>query len=257
MIALHEQLERRSVAALVPYARNSNTHPEAQLAQLAASFREFGFTIPVLIDEADSIIAGHGRVIVAERLGMPEVSVIVARGWSDAQIRAYVIADNKIPRGSEFDPEILAAELVELQGMGFNLDAVGFNADELLALLTPTPAPEAKIRARRRSRGGPQVELIGEKLDTAVAEIEAARDPAFDADAAPGEWRLFSPSSSWAHAGPILHREQIDLRCKPGEAGSPDVWTANAPGFLKESDTNPLVAGMRAVVAKYQGAGAA
>lgn len=249
-----DRLESRAVSQLVPYARNSNTHPEAQLAQLAASISEFGFTMPVLIDEADGIIAGHGRVIAAERLGMVAVPVLVARGLSEAQKRAYVIADNKIARGSEFDVEILASELVELQWMGFNLDAVGFDGDELLALLNPPAPPEPKTRARRRSRGGPQVELIGSKLDAAIAEIVTAVDPLFH----PGDdGDEFSPSTSWAHAGPLMRREQIDLRCKPGEGGSPDVWTANAPGFLKESDVDPLVAGMRAIVAKYQGAGAA
>ncbi|WP_074123532.1 ParB/Srx family N-terminal domain-containing protein [Bradyrhizobium sp. AS23.2] len=85
--------ERRPVAALVPYARNARTHSEAQLQQIAASIREWGWTTPVLVDEAGLVIAGHGRLLAAERLGIREVPVIVARCWTEAQKRAYVIAD--------------------------------------------------------------------------------------------------------------------------------------------------------------------
>jgi len=87
------------VAALVPYARNAGTNTDEQVAQIAASIREWGWTVPVLVDEVGTIIAGHGRVLAAQRLAIAEVPVMVARGWSESQRRAYIIADNAIPLG--------------------------------------------------------------------------------------------------------------------------------------------------------------
>src|SRR4051812_25183555 len=91
-----DHVERRSVASLVPYARNARTHSDAQVAQLAASVREWGWTIPVLIDEDGGLIAGHGRVLAARMLGLTDVPVMIARGWSEAKRRAYVLADNRL-----------------------------------------------------------------------------------------------------------------------------------------------------------------
>src|SRR3954464_3463643 len=91
-----DKVERRPLGSLVPNARNARTHSDAQVAQIAASIEQWGWTVPVLIDEAGTIIAGHGRVLAAARLGLAEVPVITARGWSEAQKRAYLIADNKL-----------------------------------------------------------------------------------------------------------------------------------------------------------------
>ena len=179
-------------------------------------------------------------------MGMPEVSVIVARGWSEAQKRAYVIADNKIPEGAEWNLAILGSELLALQSADFAIADTGFDAAALLKMLEPSTSTP-RVRARRRSRGGPEVDLGGEKLNEAIADIEEGLGNDVIRE-------TFYPSWKWEQGGPILHREQIDLRCKPGVDGAPDVWTGNAPGFLKESDTEPLVAGMRAVLAKYRGA---
>ena len=108
--------ERWSVSRLVPYARNARTHSDAQVAQIAASIREWGWTTPILVDEAGGLIAGHGRVMAARQLGITEVPVVVARGWSEAQKRAYILADNKLALNSSFgfpavahprDPEAL------------------------------------------------------------------------------------------------------------------------------------------------------
>src|SRR5687768_513176 len=90
------KVQYRSVGALIPYARNARTHSEAQVAQIAASIREFGFTNPILVDGENGIIAGHGRLIAARKLGMTDVPVIELAGMSEAQKRAYVIADNKL-----------------------------------------------------------------------------------------------------------------------------------------------------------------
>jgi ParB-like chromosome segregation protein Spo0J len=91
-----DKVERWKIDRLIPYARNARTHDEAQVAQIAASIREWGWTVPVLVDEQGTIIAGHGRVLAARKLGYTEVPVMVARGWSEAQRRAYVLADNKL-----------------------------------------------------------------------------------------------------------------------------------------------------------------
>jgi DNA modification methylase len=139
---LHTHLETRSIEALIPYARNSRTHSDEQVAQVAASIREFGFTNPVLIDEAGGIIAGHGRVLAARKLGLTEVPCLTLAGLSEAQKRAYVIADNKLALNAGWDEDLLALEIKDLQGMDFDLDLLGFDAgdlDELLALGDATP----------------------------------------------------------------------------------------------------------------------
>jgi DNA modification methylase len=125
---------------LVPYARNARTHSDEQVAQLAASIREWGWTTPVLVDEASSIIAGHGRVLAARKLGLTDIPVMVAVGWSEAQRRAYVLADNKLTLNAGWDTELLKVELGELQGDGFDLGLTGFSGDELAALLADATA---------------------------------------------------------------------------------------------------------------------
>ena len=133
-----DPVERRPVAALVPYARNARTHSDEQVAQIAASIREFGWTMPVLVDEAGTIIAGHGRLLAARRLGLAEVPVMVAAGWSEAQRRAYVIADNKLALNAGWDEELLRVELGELKGLGVDLGLIGFGELELEKLLLGT-----------------------------------------------------------------------------------------------------------------------
>jgi DNA modification methylase len=130
-----DKVEQRSVEALVPYARNSRTHSDAQVAQIAASIKEWGWTTPILVDEQGGVIAGHGRLLAARKLGMAEVPVMVAKGWTDAQKRAYVIADNKLALNAGWDEDMLRAEFGDLELMGFDLELVGFGKDELDALL--------------------------------------------------------------------------------------------------------------------------
>lgn len=124
-------IEHREIAVLKAYARNSRRHPPAQIQAIAASIKEWGFTIPVLIDETDRIIAGHGRVEAAKSISLQNVPVIVARGWSEARIRAYVIADNQIAAGGQWDKGLLAAEVQDLRQLGFDLKLLGFDAAEL------------------------------------------------------------------------------------------------------------------------------
>lgn len=128
------QIQPRPIEGLIPYARNSRTHTDEQVAQIAASIREFGWTNPVLVDGDNGIIAGHGRVLAARKLGMAEVPCIELSHLSEAQKKAYIIADNKLALNAGWDNELLALEFGELQELGFDLDLTGFDADELEAL---------------------------------------------------------------------------------------------------------------------------
>lgn len=139
------QIAYRPTAKLIPYALNSRTHSEAQVAQIAGSIREFGFTNPILIDEKQSIIAGHGRVMAAQKLGLDEVPTITLAGLSDNQRRAYVIADNKLALNAGWDDELLAIELSDLRDNGFDIGLTGFSEDEIKDLLNePNFAPASE-----------------------------------------------------------------------------------------------------------------
>ena len=143
-----DKVERWPLDRLIPYARNARTHSEEQVAQIAASIREFGFTNPVLIDEAGGIIAGHGRVLAARKLGIADVPVMSAIGWTEAQKRAYVIADNKLTENAGWDKELLRLEVADLAEMGFDLPLMGFSEAELASL-----AASANPRPYRSRRG--------------------------------------------------------------------------------------------------------
>lgn len=130
-----DKVERCAVSVLVPYARNARTHSEAQVAVLAASIREWGWTVPILVDEAGGIIAGHGRVLAARKLGLTDVPVMIAASWTEAQKRAYVIADNKLALNAGWEDELLKIEIGELKGLDFDLELTGFSLDEIDALL--------------------------------------------------------------------------------------------------------------------------
>jgi DNA modification methylase len=131
------KIETTPIEKLIPYARNSRTHSDQQLAQVAASIREFGFTNPVLIDSEDGIIAGHGRVMAARKLGLAEVPCIRLGHLTETQKRAYIIADNKLALNSGWDEEMLGLELADLREADFDLDLVGFDAGEIEAALNP------------------------------------------------------------------------------------------------------------------------
>lgn len=127
--------EIRTLASLIPYARNSRTHDEQQVAEIAASMLEWGFTNPVLVDEDGGVIAGHGRILAARLLrdsGHPQfdnVPTIVARGWTDAQKQAYVIADNALPLRAGWNVDMLKAELLDLEDAGFNLKLLALDEE--------------------------------------------------------------------------------------------------------------------------------
>ena len=143
------KIEQVAVQSLIPYARNSRTHSDEQVAQIAASIKEFGWTNPILIDGESGIIAGHGRLLAARKLGMKEVPVIQLSGMTDTQKKAYIIADNKLALNAGWDDELLKLELDELHDEGFDMGLIGFNADDLSKLMgfdEEIEAPESSAK---------------------------------------------------------------------------------------------------------------
>ncbi|MBY0562456.1 MAG: ParB/Srx family N-terminal domain-containing protein [Hyphomicrobium sp.] len=135
----------RHVNTLTPYARNAKQHPVRQVKQIAASIKEFGFTIPILVDELGVIIAGHGRLLAANMLNLTHVPVMTATGWSEAQKRAYVLADNQLTANGAWDKELLKLEMDDLKESGFDTGLLGFGKDGLERVLNPDkfrPAPD-------------------------------------------------------------------------------------------------------------------
>jgi DNA modification methylase len=129
-----DKVEHYPIEKLIPYARNSRTHSDEQVSQIAASMKEWGITSAVLIDETGGIIAGHGRVMAAKKLGLQTMPVMVASGWTEAQKRAFLIADNKLAMNAGWDAEMLSLEIGELEDLGFDLSLTGFSDEELAAI---------------------------------------------------------------------------------------------------------------------------
>jgi len=131
--------KRTAVSDLIPYARNARTHSDEQVDKIAASIREFGFLNPVITDGDNGIVAGHGRIMAAKKLGMDEVPVLEAAHLTDAQKRAYILADNRLALDAGWDDELLRVEFTELQDAGFDLNLTGFTDDEIAALEPDEP----------------------------------------------------------------------------------------------------------------------
>lgn len=129
-----QQVELRKVADLVPYVSNARTHTDAQVAQIAASIKEFGWTNPILVDGSNGIIAGHGRLLAARKLGQVEVPVIELDHLTENQRRAYILADNKLALNAGWDEELLRLELGDLQLQGIDIELTGFSEADLSTL---------------------------------------------------------------------------------------------------------------------------
>lgn len=166
------KIESLPLDRLIPYARNSRTHSDAQVAQVAASIREFGFTNPVLIDAEDGIIAGHGRVMAARKLGLDKVPCIRLAHLSETQRRAYIIADNKLALNSGWDEEMLALELAELREADFDLGLVGFDNFAIEQFLNP---PERNDEAPESSGG--EIDVDGMQMECACPKCGFEFDP--------------------------------------------------------------------------------
>lgn len=156
----------RPLNELIPCARNARTHSVEQVAQLVASIKEFGWTNPVLVDECGEIIAGHGRVMAAESLGIDTVPVIVLANLTDDQKRAYRLADNRLPMNAGWDVELLKLEITELLDADFDISLTGFNQDEIDELLTEvTTVTESGDEPYTAKIDTPVYEPSGEKPD--------------------------------------------------------------------------------------------
>jgi ParB-like chromosome segregation protein Spo0J len=175
-----DAVERRAVASLVPNARNARLHTETQIEQIAASIKEWGWTIPVLIDENGGIIAGHGRVLAAALLEIETVPAMVARGWSKAKKRAYMLADNKLALNSRWDQDLLKLEIDDLKKAGIDCGLIGFSETEIDSILGNV----------EQTTGKPQMQGL--------------------------EYRLVVDCTSEGHQAELLQRlEGEGLKCRP------------------------------------------
>lgn len=129
------KITQKKVTELIPYVNNSRTHSDTQVAQIAASIKEFGWTNPILVDGTNGIIAGHGRLLAARKLGYKEVPTIELADLTETQRKAYVIADNRLALNAEWDNQLLTIELNELLEDGFAMDILGFDSEEINKLL--------------------------------------------------------------------------------------------------------------------------
>jgi DNA modification methylase len=226
-----DHVERWSLSRLTPYVCNARTHSHGQVVQIAASIREWGWTVPVLVDETGSIIAGHGRVLAAQHLALSEVPVMVARGWSEAKRRAYVLADNKLTLNGGWDDDMLRTELADLAGMGADLSLTGFGADELAGLLIALgagltdpdavpPTPEAPVSqlgdvwllGRHRLVCGDCTDPVA--VEAALAGVRPhlmVTDPPYGVEYDPS-WRNSAGISTTDRTGKVLNDHRADWR---------------------------------------------
>lgn len=159
-IQMAQRIELWPLDRLRPYERNARTHSAEQVAQIAASITEFGFTNPILVDSSDGIVAGHGRLEAARHLGLSTIPVVVLDHLSERQRRAYIIADNKLALNAGWDVELLAFELSELESSDFDFDAIGFSDSEVAALTASfaSEAEEASLDAMEEWKDMPEFE---------------------------------------------------------------------------------------------------
>jgi len=224
------------VGQLVPYARNARTHSDDQVAQIAASMAEFGFTNPILIGEDGVIIAGHGRLMAAQRLGLSEVPVIVLAHLNAAQRRALVVADNKIALNAGWDTEILLEQIELIRADGFDIDLVGFSDVELGELLAEIEAPETAgaiegeddipappadpvsrpgdlwmLGHHRLLCGDSTVATDVERVLAGVTPLLMVTDPPYGVEYDPS-WRNQAGASATKRTGKVLNDDRADWR---------------------------------------------
>ncbi|WP_323772000.1 site-specific DNA-methyltransferase [Antarctobacter sp.] len=223
-------IAQRAVSDLIPYANNARTHSEAQVAQIAGSIREFGFNNPVLVDGANGIIAGHGRVLAARKLGLPSVPVIELAHLTDAQKRAYILADNRLAENAGWDRNLLSLELADLNDLGIELGDLGFDGADLDALLGHGEAdvreeetPEAPVTPVSRPGDlwhlGAHRLLCGDATDpdavnrllNGVIPHLMVTDPPYGVDYDPA-WRNETGAAKTKRTGKVLNDDRADWR---------------------------------------------
>jgi ParB-like chromosome segregation protein Spo0J len=146
------QITQKKVTELIPYVNNSRTHSDEQVAQIAASIKEFGWTNPILVDGENGIIAGHGRLLAARKLGHKEVPTIELSELTETQKKAYIIADNRLALNAGWDNEMLTIELNDLLADGFALELLGFDPNEIDSLLTPEEEEVKEVKGNLSDR---------------------------------------------------------------------------------------------------------
>jgi DNA modification methylase len=244
-----DHVERWPIARLTAYSANARTHSPAQIDQIAVSMLEWGWTIPILATEDGTIIAGHARVAAATLLGYAEVPVMLARGWSEAKIAAYVIADNQLALNAGWDDEVLRAELARLAALDYNLLLTGFGSDDIEKLLRPDgltdpdevpPVPDTPTsRPGDRWRLGRHTLVCGDSTDPAAVTRALAgvrpnlmvTDPPYGVDYDP-EWRTRAPglwtTNGYVAPGRVENDGRVDWtdvwRLFPGDVAY--VWHA-------------------------------
>ncbi len=244
-----QAIKQRAVADLIPYARNARTHSDAQVALIAGSIREFGFNNPILVDGGNGIIAGHGRLLAARKLGLTQVPVIELAHLSETQRRAYILADNRLAEAAGWDAALLSLELGDLGELGVDLCDLGFDAGELDGLLnsgapdpreeeTPEPPADPVSRAGDLWILGPHRLLCGDatsapdvaRLLAGVSPHLMATDPPYGVAYDPG-WRNETGATKTGAAktkrtGKVLNDDRADWReawaLFPGEVAY--VW---------------------------------
>jgi DNA modification methylase len=225
-----QSIAHRPIAGLIPYANNARTHSEAQVALIAGSIREFGFNNPVLVDGQNGIIAGHGRVLAAQKLGLKTVPVIELAHLSEAQKRAYILADNRLSEQAGWDRDLLSLELVDLSELGVDLGDLGFDGAELDALLghdqndareeeTPEPPVDPISQPGDLWQLGPHRLLCGDATDKAavslllngVAPHLMVTDPPYGVAYDP-DWRNRAGASETKRTGKVMNDDRADWR---------------------------------------------
>ena len=231
------QVEMWQVADLAPYAKNARQHPPEQIDQIAASMERFGFTIPMLVAEDGTIIAGHGRLMAAAQLGLAEVPVMVARGWSEEDRRLYTLADNRLAEIAEWDPEMLRIEIGELRAdFGIeDMSLIGFSAEDLADILPealldatggltdPDDVPEVPetpvtrpgdlwlLGKHRLLCGDSTVATDVEKVLHGVTPLLMCTDPPYGVEYDPS-WRNQAGAAKTKRTGKVLNDDRADWR---------------------------------------------
>jgi len=165
-----DKVQQKGVNSLIPYDRNPNTHPDSQIERLANSIREWGWTVPIIIDENDMVLAGHGRLFAAQKLNMETVPCVIVEGWTESQKKAYVIADNKLAEGSEWNSELYFSELKDISDSGFDLDLVGFD-ESMASTFSPNITPSTQFGDISED----DVNKAAQNLDSRIAGLSAEK----------------------------------------------------------------------------------
>jgi len=267
-IRLPREIQMRPIAALVPYAKNSRKHTSAQIDRVARSMREFGGTNPVLVDKAGNIIAGHARVLAAERIGLEQVPTIDLSHLSDAQRRAYILADNRLAEDASWDRGLLRVEIEALHAEAFDLDTIGFSASELERLLGPadglTDPDELPTDAPRRTSDGDlwvlgrHRLLVGDATDAASVAclfgdevpLGMVTDPPYGVNYDP-EWRSrVQDSPRTRKMGRVMNDDRADWReawaLFPGDVAY--VWHAGTKARVVQESLEVVGFNIRAQI---------